>query len=468
MTIVHRIYCHFLTQAAIRSMRTSLLTSGAVLMMSSLGAWQYLGSSFLAMDVHYAASVPVAVPADQQVLVIAIDDSAYQRYFKGQSPLPQERVAKFLETVSSNAIHAQKIVVDLDLAPPLNTTVENSLEDVLQHRSQRWVLASALGATPADSAQRALWRGRRCTQGTSFGSPNVATDFGYVNTTHQYRRSMSDVAFENQVNCTPPELALQLQAAPISPHVLKSGAVLPFSGDINLLAESLRALDPKWIVIGGTWGKDDIFSTPFGDRYGVQVHAAALAGRLAGLHQVPNWIQMLTAWLLVTGVSIILSRISRLLVGWSYTPNAEMPGHRFFRTSLIPIILVFSVLLMLALIGWVLGHGYGLTGIWIPSSSAALVTFIVVMLIWNWGKADLPEGRAINPPETRSLTELAIADLESAFASFSALIGRCSDPVCPTMSRARLAFEGVMSLVSFTLQNVLPIIAVLYIFFKPL
>ncbi len=468
MSLVHRIFSHLLVQVAIRSVRSSALTTGAVLMMSSLGAWQYLGSSLHAMDMHYAASVPISIPAEKQVLVIAIDDSAYQNFFGGQSPLRQDRMAKLLETVSGNAIHAQKILVDLDIAPPLNASNDDALEPVLRNQARRWVLASASGSTPADNAQRAIWRGRRCALGVSFGSPMVATDFGYVRTTHQYRGSLSDVAVDGRANCVAPEFNLKLQPAPISPHALKSGTVLPFSGDLDLLAQSLRALDPQWVVVGGTWGKDDVFATPFGDRYGVQVHAAALAGRLAGLYQVPNWVQMVTAWMFVTVVSVILSSLARVLGQWAKAPRPEMPGHQFFETRLIPMILMFAVLFMLGVIGWLLGCGYGLTGIWIPSSTTGFVTLIAVMLIWNWGKADFQDYRTIRDASAKVIVGPVLADLHSARHSFTAFARRPSDPAWSAISRPRLAFEGVMSLVSITLQNVLPLISVLYAIAKPL
>ncbi len=469
LSAIQRLFSHLFVQVTIRSLRSSALTTGAVLLLSSLGAWQYLGSSLQAVDVRVASTVEVDVPADKQVLVVAIDDAAFQNFFGAASPLRQDRVAQLLHTVAQNTPHARKRVVDLDLAPTLPATGEGALDAALSEDGARWVLASTPGGTPADNAYRALWRQQLCARGVRFGVPLVPTDFGYVRLSHQYAGSLSDAALASgQPDCIAPEHPLTLQPAPLSPHNLHEGTVLPFSGDLEALALSLTALDPQWVVIGGTWGKDDVFSSPFGMRYGVQIHAAALAGRLNDLHQVRYAVQLGAAWAFVTAMSLLLSSTNRHVRQWVHLVGAPLPGHLFFETRLLPILLMCSVLLLSALLGCFLGLGYGFSGVWIPSSTVGSVTMISVMLVWNWGKADYYDYKSLQEASSRTVVSPLVADWNSMLHTARSLLGLSTHAQSVTLGTPRLAFEGIMAFLSILLQNVLPLLSVAYAVTRPL
>jgi CHASE2 domain-containing sensor protein len=475
-----RLFSHLFVQVAIRSLRSSALTTGAVLLLSSLGAWQYLGSSLQAMDVRYAAAISGEIPADQHVLVVAIDDQSFQSFFNATSPLRQDALAQLLQTIAHNTPHARKLAVDLDLAPELSTATAAALEAVLTQEPQRWVLAAAPGSTAADNAQRALWRQRLCAKGVSFGVPLVPTDFGYVRMSHQYQASLSDVASSEAASasasggggsggaCTAPEHALRVQPAPLSPATLQQATTLAFDGNLDHLAMSLRALDPQWVVIGGTWGNDDVFLSPFGMRFGVQIHAAALAGRLAGLHQVRYGYQLVVAWAFVTLMSLLLSSTSRHVRQWVQAVGQPLPGHQFFETRLLPILLMACVLCLSAVVGCLLGLGYGLSGVWIPSSTVGSVTMIAVMLVWNWGKTDFYDYKNLRDASNMAVVNPLVADWNSMRQTLQSLFGAQRPSGLEAVSTSRQAFEGVMAFLSILLQNVLPLVSVLYALATPL
>ncbi len=469
MAAIQRLFSHLLAQVAIRSLRSSALTTGAVLLLSSLGAWQYLGNSLQAVDVRIASTAKVRVPPEKRVLIVAIDDGGYQKFFGGASPLRQDRLAEFLQVVAGNSPHAKKIVVDLDLAPTLRASETVALDAVLSERPDRWVLASITGATPADNAARASWRQKLCLRGTAFGLPHIPTVFGYINLSHQFSASLAEAAMATgSRSCIAPVLPLQLQSAPVSPHSLREGAVLAFGGDLSQLAQSLKALDPQWVIVGGTWGSDDSFLSPFGTRFGVEVHAAELAGRLTGLVEVRYWLQLCVAWIFVTVMSLLLSTTSRRVRQWLSFPATDLPGHQFFETRLFPLLLMSGVLFLAAVLNFLLGLIYGYAGVWIPSRTVGSVTLISVMLVWNWGKANFPDYRTLKEASTSALFTPFVADWASLKLAVRSLRGGGGYGAIAGFGKARLAFEASMALLSILMQNVLPVVSVFYAMSKPL
>ncbi len=470
MTLFSRLFIQLVVEVAIDALRRSALIVTGVLLLSSLGAWEYWVSSLHAVDMRLAASVqPLAPDLRKQVLMVAIDDLGYQQFFDEQSPLRQDRVAALLQTIESNAPHARRIVVDLDLAPRSDGTSSQELETLLNRNASRWVLAAAPGATKDDSLRRAEWRKRLCARGVSFASPMVPTDFGHANISHQYAGALSDVAARTSAVCLSPDEPLDLESAPLSPHALKDGIVLPFSGDLEMLGQAVQSLDPQWIVIGGTWGKDDLFETPFGERFGVAVHAAALSGRLNEDHEVSYFRQTMAAWVFVTLASVLLAAFSKKLRALGRPALAEMAGHRFFESSVAPMLEMSLILLMLGAVVWLLGTLWGGSGIWIPSSTVASVTLVALILNRNWDSGEAHNFKSLK----EALTHIVWAPLKEDGASvkmaWTALFRRRhAHPEWRRLSRSRLVFEGLMASCSVGLQTVLPLAALTHEFLKPL
>lgn len=382
-----------LLRAGLRSMRASLVTGAALTLLGSLGVGKYLNSSLQAVDVRRAAALTPDTRKDARVLVIGIDDQAFQGFFDGQSPLRQDHLAELLETVAAHAGKARRIVVDIDLAPTRRLAHAQRLEQVLSAAGSRWVLVTADGATQADSSERAAWRERLCRQGVSFALPAVATEFGYVRMGHQYRGALADVAWRQQQQCLAPEAPTELRRMALSPHELAEGTTVPFSGDLGALAQMIDALEPEWVVIGGMWGKDDVFQTPFGDRFGVQVHAAGLAGHVRGEREAPYLLQTAFAWGVVSAMTMLAAGISMRLRRVARGGATELlPGHRFLDHGVRPLLLLLVVCACIAWVSWALGALWASSGYWIPSSSVVVITLVTVALSWNWGRDDIRRG----------------------------------------------------------------------------
>ncbi len=390
---LQRLSGQFLYEALIRTLRSSFLIGGAAVLLSSTGTWKYLVSSFAAHDFVQASQLPAgtAVP---KVATVLIDDKGYRDYFGERSPLDRARLLKLLQTIDAAVPRARAIVIDLDLAP-LPGHSQKALLDWFARDPGRWVLAAPDVTANPQGPGRAAWRQALCREGVRIGWPYLPSDFGYASTMFQFAGSLSQVAADPAFGCARLAAtlagaqggpgALRRVAAPMQPQFVRNGLVLPFDGDLGELESLLSATSPRWVVLGGSWGKSDLLDTPLGKRYGAQLHAAALAGRLGDQRMAPLLVQILVAWLFLACVDMLLGLlyrgVERMLLPWS----DAYAGHRFLAQRIWPLTLVVVVMAGVLLASQASALLRVRTGYWIPSATIAAVSFINVLFVWNWG-----------------------------------------------------------------------------------
>jgi len=456
------------------TIRGSLLIGGVVLLLSNTGAWQYFSSSMLAHDVKRAAYWSQTDANSPRVLVVAIDDAGYQDYFSAKSPIDRERARMLLQTVSDHAPKAKRILLDLDLSPvPGQAAGQKALDDFFLTNPQRWVLAAVNSGSEKDVAEQKVWRIQLCEKGISFGLPYLPNEFGYPRLTHQYQSGLADVALQPAGRCAEPSTSYRQKAMPLSPTMLQTGMVIPFNGDLKALGDVLDAVDPDWVVVGGAWGSTDIFATPFGDRFGVQVHAAALAGAIENQRIAPHVLQLIVAWLFVGLASISLGYVTQNLSRW-FTPKTDaMAGHKFFVLNVVPLVFTLLILGMLLALSEGLSMLHARTGYWIPSSVVGCTALVSLLMVWDWGKG--VAGKHSNLKETwaRVVRQPVQQDVQSIATALKVLrLGPQNQawgvgPNDTQISRRRATFEGFFALVSLTIQTVAPLGSVIYAVFKP-
>lgn len=458
----------------VHTIRGSLLIGGVVLLLSNTGAWQYFASSMLAHDIKRAAQWSHSDAAGPRVVVVAIDDAGYQDYFSAKSPIDRDRAKQLLQTISDRAPKAQRIALDLDLSPvPGQAVGQKALDDFFLTTPNRWVLAAVNSGSEKDIAEQKTWRAQLCQKGISFGLPYLPNEFGYPRLTHQYQNGLADMALQSAGRCAEPSDSFKQKVMPVSPTMLQTGLVIPFNGNLMALGDMLDAIEPDWVVVGGAWGSTDIFATPFGDRFGVQVHAAALAGSIEQQRVAPHLLQLMVAWLFVGLASVLLGYVTLNLGRW-FTPATEaMAGHRFFVLSILPLVFILSVLGMLFALSEVLSVLHARTGYWIPSSVVGCTALVSMFLVWNWGKGVARAHVSLKEAWIKLVSLPVKQDIQSFATAFKVVchgpqpqawgVGPSNAPI----SRKRAAFEGFFALVSLIMQTIAPLASVIYAVFKP-
>jgi hypothetical protein len=318
-------------------------------------------------------------------------------------------------------------------------------------------LAAADGSTEEDAEKRAAWRKKLCDAGVAFASASLATHFGHVNLRQQYAESLAFVATSDKHQCVDPRVETHLVTQPVAPLTLRDGPMIPFNGNLEELKQLIEAIDPQWVVIGGSWGKDDKFLTPFGDRFGVQVHAANLASIAEKLRRANPTIVVLVAWFFVGVLETLVYALNRFASNKGQAPLPDMGGHFFFNNRVRPISILAIVGIALLGIQLLIGHVYGLAGLWIGSSTVVSVCLLVVMINWNWGKGELPHYQTGRQAWSEIFWKPIKRDLDSITHALRALVKLNANDGWNNLSKARLTFEILMTVCSLAAQTLLPI-----------
>ncbi len=476
----------------IRTLRGSFLISGGIMLLAATGPWQYMASSFNAFDLRRAAGWSDVSRGSPQVVVAAIDDAGYEGFFSGRSPLDQARLLELLRNIDQAVPQARGILVDLDLAPAPGVDPAPLLQ-FFSMNPGRWILADPVVRAADDTPTRRQWRDALCRLGVRIGVPYLPTEFGYVVAQQQYADSLSQVAMRGGDACRvhrerlsgpadakAPQL-LRVNAL-MSPVAVQVGFVVPFSGDMTGFKSLLESTQPQWVVVGGAWGPTDVLNTPMGERFGVQLHAAALEGRLQGEREAPYIVQLGVAWLALAVIEVLVAALHGWL-GARVLPWApDHAGHRFMMRSLWPLGV------MLLAFFWIVGVAQALamlraaTGYWIPSAPVAAVILIGVVFVWNLGLSTVIREASVKSAWHNTVWNPIVQDLRSirhacavvrgavpasnatpsassvpaaGFLSTSAFMATATGA---PLSRLRAGVEVVLATASLVIQTGLPVL----------
>ena len=465
----------FVDTLFIHTIRASLVIGGVVLLLSNTGAWQYFSNSMLAHDIKRAAAWSSGGMSLSKVVVVAIDDAGYQTYFGAQSPIDRARVKLLLETVAVHAAQARRIVVDLDVSPaPGQSGGQQTLDAFLRLDPGRWVLPAVDAGAAQNMAEVAQWRAGLCKSGIRFGLSYLPNEFGYPRFTHQYQGSLAAVALQEAPECANPTVTLAQKVMPLSPTMLQTGLVIPFNGDLQALGAVLQALGPDYVVLGGAWGKSDTFSTPFGERYGVQLHAAAISGALEQQRLAPHILQLLVAWLFVGSISLLFGYLTRAIRCWIGPMGEYMPGHQFFVRAFVPFAFSLITLCLLFALVEALSLLHARTGYWIGSSVVACTAMAAMLLIWNWGRGVPRRQTGLRQAWLDVVAQPIAHDIGGIRRAYKILahgprpLAIAVAPGAIMVSRQRAAFDGSFAFLSLLMQTIIPLCLVAYAVFKPL
>jgi hypothetical protein len=465
---------HFLHEILLHSLRGTLLAGGMILLISNTGAWKYMGNSMQANDLRRAAawSQHAAPPS---VLMVAVDDTGYEQFYGGRSPLDRAQLQRMLEVVARNAPNAKGIVIDLDLAP-VPGDAQEALFQFLAQKPERWILAEPVRKHSDDTEVRRQWRERLCQAGVRMALPYLPTEFGYVVSTQQYRGSLVDVALQPNAGCSLlPDLVqgdrnpvLKRTPALMAPDYVNNGLVVAFQGDLELLGQTVSGFDPQWIVVGGTWGVTDLLNTPMGERYGAQLHAAALQGQVQGERQASFLFQISVAWIVVALIALQIGAVQTWMKRAVDPWMGAFTGHRFFKQRLWPLSLVLFVVLQVGIVTELLAILRAYTHFWIPSAEMAVLVIGTMAFVWNWGLTDIGGHHTVSHVWHHGFLHPVKEDWASVRSAWAALQGRGATNLTDAggnplpVGRMRAVTEITLACASLCGQTVLPTVVLVY------
>lgn len=451
----------------IRAFRASVLSSVLLMILASSGGWKYFTSTVTAHELMRSAAWTRTVDAESLPLVIEIDDSGYEKFFNAKSPVSRERMRTLLSTIAAHTDLATRVTIDIDLSPvPGQLKEQAALQEFLFAHPDKWILPAVRGGNPEAVTNLRQWRSMMCAHGVDFGLPYIPNEFGYPKMTHQYRDSLSDASVKHGT-CADPDAALVQKASPLQPTYLKAGLVIPFSGDLEALASILDLVKPKAVVLGGAWGQMDVFATPFGERFGVQIHAAALAGAVSGEFLAPRWVELLLSWVFISVVTTCMYYASRFISDQTANTADNMVGHIFFGALVRPILLIGLAFTGFYFLIEALSMLHAATGFWLSATKACGTLVVCLLVPWNMGRADPAEYRNLSKAVKEEVVLPIKNDLRSLWLSAQIVSGRATQWVyngaTRSMSKGRAFFEGFCALLSLFFQSVFPVVSLAFI-----
>lgn len=451
-----------------RTLRGSLLIGGALMVIGSTNTWQFVASSFAAHDIKRAAAWSPAQDTGD-VLMVAIDDTGFDSYFGGRSPLDKARFIALARTLDEAAPQAEAIVVDIDLSPAPDEPTGVLPAFFAGLRPGRWIVADP--ATASGTVGATDWDRAMCAAGVRLAHPYVPTAFGYTQGTHQYEGSLSQAALSPAFDCAAHRglQGMKRMPAPLDAATLSGGLVVPFEGDLAMLRMAVESMKPRYIVVGGTWGRQDIVGTPFGDRFGLQLHAAAIAGGLRHARIAPYAVQLVWAWVVLAVLSLLVDAGQQWLRTRVDPWASARPGHRLLSQHLWPLavtLLTVAGLLGASELGAML---HARTGYWVPTSTAAAVTITALMFVWNWGRTAVIRQDSVGATWLRAVWEPALDELRGMVVAGRLALHPSADGTAPpAMSRPRALAESALSCIGFLMQTVFPIVSLYFALNRPL
>lgn len=469
MSYFRNLFLGIFSWSVIRAFRASILSSILLMILASTGGWKYFASTVTAHELLRSAAWTRSVNAEALPLVIEIDDSGYERFFNAKSPVSRERMLALLSTIAAHTDAATRVTIDIDLSPvPEQSAEQTALQEFLFAHPQKWILPAVRGGNPELVSNLRQWRTMMCSRGIDFGLPYVPNEFGYPKMTHQYRNSLADVSIKHGI-CADPDRALVQKALPLQPIYLKSGLVVPFTGDLEALAGVLDLVKPKSIVLGGAWGQTDIFATPFGERFGVQIHAAALAGAITGESISPVWADLILSWVFISFVTTCMYYASRFMTRQGANVADNMVGHIFFAERLKPLMLIVLAFIQLYLLMELLSMLHAATGLWMSTAKLCGTVVICLLIPWNMGRAEATKYRDLSKAMKDEVVLPIQSDLHSIRQSALIIIGTSRRwdyqygelPI----TKSRALFEGGFALISLLFQTVFPLVSLIIILY---
>jgi hypothetical protein len=468
----------------VHSLRGSLLIGGAMLIVSSTGTWRFFASSFTAHDMRRAA-VWSQDNVSSNVVMVAIDDVGYDSFFGGQSPLQPDRLVRLARAVDEGATAAKAIVVDLDLSPAPGANATTLPTFFAGVRPGRWIVADPGNGDSPTAPAKLAWQDEVCKAGARFAHPFVPTQFGYAQGTHQFPGGLAQAALQPEFDCaahhalagttdSAGNYRLKRVAAPLSAQYLNNGLVIPFQGDLEALKATLDALQPQFVVLGGTWGRQDVIGTPFGERFGLHQHAAAIDGALQRATLAPNVVQLAWAWMVLSVLSLVLSVCQKILNIAVEPWTSGYPGHRFLLQHLWPLLAVCISIACLLLVSEAGAILRARTGYLLPSATVAAVTLISLLLIWNWGRTPIARYDGAGLTWKMVVTNPIRADWVSMVNGWrqwrgkSATTPPASALLHPPLSSKRALAECMLAACALFAQTALPMLSLAYAISKPL
>ena len=282
--------------------RPTLFVSACVTILHLSTSWfdPFDSYTFLWMG-NFASEVEQDSDKATRIAVVEIDGQTYEKTFGGRSPLDRTQIAALLEEVY--AANPKLVVIDLDLSPlaqsltdPAEKEKDDAVQKLILDSSRKGISTVLLEPFPVEDEDQKkavmTWRCElECRSAAEkghviFGNGDIPERFGMSNwfyfddnSFHGAARRASGVKEHQEVA----SVLVARERLMIDPRAYKGRLEIISISDVKTgeLTARIRGAEKssseRVVYFGAAYGGDDLFATPLGRLYGVELHAAAFA-----------------------------------------------------------------------------------------------------------------------------------------------------------------------------------------------
>lgn len=385
---------------------------------------------------NVAASLAPSDQTSPRIAVVEIDDWSFDNAFSRRSPLKRDEIHRILTEIYET--RPGLLVIDLDLAPA-DATILSEEEEQMEREIARLIAAKSgpegtatvlLSPMPvthrAWSERRQQWRDdleQSKDARISFGHGGIPERFGMTNRFFADDESLYAAASRGAGypgDFSRASSALSRNTGIIDPRVYLTkldpvSVTRPKGDEVEALSCRIhRAFreecgkpgpeqSKRIVYFGAAFGEDDLFATPFGRLYGVEVHAAAFATGRESKH----WVHALGIAIdFVVGffLGLLITKAWKNYVEWRMHPNPEISAVAGIVAFRLMVLLAVALGAMTVLAGFAMAW----KGVWISPIPIAIGMFVEAWVIGPISPHD-PRHTSTTPATAAGPTLVGIA-----------------------------------------------------------
>lgn len=224
-------------------------------------------------------------------LTILISNELYEKEFKSTSPLNKEKLYLIIKKIISK--EPKKLVIDLDVSPDFDfyKNINSANSDLynlfnISSKDTDIVLPFAFYSKTKENIQlKREWMRSMCKNNINFALPYLSSQMGislkyYDDNNSIYKDTLKNNSICKDIISSKNDIYSLLEK--YKTNFLKSKQYPINFKNINsntIILKSIKDLNnydfkDKTIFLGGGYGYSDKFITPYGEKFGIQIHEA--------------------------------------------------------------------------------------------------------------------------------------------------------------------------------------------------
>lgn len=298
--------------------------------------------------------------------VVLVSNKMFERYSNYTAPFDKKVMTQIVTKISENKPKA--LVIDFDISPyynfsnPRNDYLTNPLYVKLKEIAKDIPVVVPflfMGETDENSMLKLFWFRDMCNANVHFATPLVSSEIGIVLQYHNYNNQLNLLADELLKNKTSKSLCEKIEnlkdfnLKKLKEDIKKEyhqGEKLPINYQaINTSTISIDKVEDlekynlkdKTVYLGSGYGFTDLFVTPYGEKYGVEIHNAiyySLNNKIAPANIVISIIS-----------DIAIGVLFGMLLSWTIAKRAMIKTTNMLIVNNLAIVFIVTFFIMLSM-----------------------------------------------------------------------------------------------------------------------